>query len=171
MTTARFPTSPPSGYRITGRTVFVALLCFFGLVVAMNGAMTYLAISTLGGVETQSSYRAGLAFAGDIVAAREQADRHWRVAESIVRRSDGSVRVAIEPRDAAQTGLAGLAVSVSFHHPVDGRRDERVALSESKPGFYEGSLSLAPGLWDAVLDVSRVNGETLFRSRNRVDLR
>jgi nitrogen fixation protein FixH len=151
--------------------VFVALFCFFGLVVAINGAMTYLAIATLGGVETQSSYRAGLAFAGDVVAAREQADRRWQVEESIVRLADGSVRVTVEPGDAAHAGLAGLAVSLSFHHPVDGRRDERVELSESRPGFYEGSLSLAPGLWDAMLNVSRVSGETLFRSRNRVDLR
>ena len=51
---------------VTGRTVLIWLLSFFGLVFAVNGVMIKVAASTFGGVEVASSYKAGLKFGKDI---------------------------------------------------------------------------------------------------------
>src|SRR5262245_30122302 len=66
-------------FQVTGRMVLAALLGFFGLVAGVNAAMIYAAVSTFGGVETESSYRAGLAFAREAATVAAQDARHWSV--------------------------------------------------------------------------------------------
>ena len=48
---------------VTGRMVLVCLVAFFAVVAGVNAVMIRAAVSTFGGVETESAYQAGLAFA------------------------------------------------------------------------------------------------------------
>ena len=57
---------------LTGRAVLIWLIGFFGLVFVVNGIMAKAAISTFGGVETQSSYKAGQMFEHEVALARAQ---------------------------------------------------------------------------------------------------
>src|SRR5262249_61393294 len=63
---------------LTGRTVFVCLVGFFAVVAAANAVMIRAAVSTFGGLETESSYQAGLVFAREEAQARSQDALHWR---------------------------------------------------------------------------------------------
>src|SRR5437588_13118204 len=84
---------------LTGRTVLVCLIGFFGTVALANAILIRAAVSTFGGVETSSSYQAGLAFARNAAAARAQDDLHWQV-KADVRPSGEVIVFVIDPRDA-----------------------------------------------------------------------
>jgi nitrogen fixation protein FixH len=58
---------------LTGRKVLLYLVVSFGIVFAVNGYMVKAAISTFGGVETQSSYKAGQQFENEVAIAERQA--------------------------------------------------------------------------------------------------
>jgi len=158
---------------LSGRTVLLCLLTFFGVVVGVNMAMMKLAIDTLSGTEVDSAYKASLAYNDEIRAAREQAARRWSVAGRIARGADGWAAVEVEARDADNAPLAGLVFLARLQRPTDKRADRAVELSERAAGRYAGRVSdLAPGQWDLVIEADRSGGggERLFLSRNRVIL-
>jgi nitrogen fixation protein FixH len=154
---------------ITGRTVLVTLLAFFGVVTAVNGVMIGAALSTFGGLETDSSYKAGLAFAADVAAARAQDARHWRVEASLDPAGDGT-RIEILARGADARPLTGLEAAAILQHPFDQSLDRTVRMQEDAPGHFSGRVALAPGAREVIIELSR-DGERLFRSRTRLVLR
>jgi nitrogen fixation protein FixH len=153
---------------LTGRTVLFCLLGFFGVVMLANGIMVRAAVSTFGGVETASSYQAGLRFTRDAAAARAQDELHWQVRANVRPVSD-SVVVEIDVRDASGRPLAGLEANVVLHHPTDGRADQSVAVSEDTAGHFRGTTTRFAGQRELMIQLSR-DGERLFRSQNRVVL-
>ena len=58
---------------------------FFGVVFAVNAVMVKAATSTFGGVETSSSYKAGLMFEQDVARAEQQDALHWQVGGKLAR--------------------------------------------------------------------------------------
>jgi nitrogen fixation protein FixH len=153
---------------LTGRTVLICLIAFFGVISIVNGIMIRAAISTFGGLETGSAFQAGQTFKYEIEAARAQEFRHWQV-KANVRRADGGTVVEIDARDESGRPLAGLEAVASLHRPTDRRGDVGIRLSEEGVGQFRGTGPSAIGQWDLLIDLSR-NGERLFRSRNRVIL-
>ena len=153
---------------ITGRTVLVALLAFFGVVVGVNVVMARVAVTTFAGVETESSYKAGLAFKGELAAAERQEARHWAVDVSL--ESAGQDRtVLVRATDAAGQPLVGLVADGRLAHPTDGRRDVDLDIEPLGQGRYRAKAEAGPGQWDLVIDFSQ-GGERVFRSKNRVQL-
>lgn len=161
---------PTGGRPLTGRTVLIITLAFFGTVFAVNAVMVRAALSTFGGVETTSSYKAGLAFKQELAAAHAQADRHWRVEARVVPAADGRTSVVVEARDATGERLRGVTAQARLAHPTDSRRDHAVALTEDAPGDFRGATGGVAGNWDLVIDIFR-GDERLFRSKSRVYLR
>jgi len=155
---------------VTGRTVFVCLVAFFGVVAAVNGVMIRVAVSTFGGLETESSYQAGLAFAREAAQARAQDDLHWRVDAAVAPLRDGAARFVIDARDAGGRPLRGLAAAARLIHPADARDDRPILLEETQPGEFRGAAAASAGQWDLVLELSR-DGVRLFRSKNRIALK
>ena len=155
---------------VTGRTVLAWLVAFFGLVAAINAVMIGAAVSTFGGLETESSYQAGLVFAHEEADARAQDALHWRVDARLSAVRDGATGIVIEARDAAGQPLRGLVAAARLVHPADQRDDHVVALRESEPGVFRGTAAAAAGQWDLVLELAR-DGTRVFRSKNRVMLR
>lgn len=161
--------SSATGRPLTGRFVLVALLAFFGVVVGVNVVMARFAVSTFGGVETASSYKAGLAFRSEELAAGEQAGRHWRV-EAVITESGGDARTfTITARDGEGRALTGLEADARLVHPTDARRDVDLAFDDLGGGTFRASTQAHAGSWDLVLDLSQ-GGTRLFRSKNRVQL-
>ena len=157
-----------NGRLLTGRAVLIWLIGFFGIVAIVNAIMIREAISTFGGVETASSYQAGLKFEQDAAAARAQDARRWRV-NANVRLAGGKTLFDIDARDAAAAPLAGLTAVAVLHHPTDARGDHQVTLGEDSAGHFHAAIEPAAGQWDLVIELSR-DGVRLFRSRNRVVL-
>jgi nitrogen fixation protein FixH len=166
------PASLHSGYAgarpLTGRTVLVALLGFFGVVIGVNGVMIALAIGTMPGLETEKPYQAGVAYNAEVDAARAQAARRWNVASHVSRDAQGRASVTVTARDADGAPISGLAVAVRLLRPADQRGDRTVELSEREPGTYRGETAdMAAGAWGVEIDAARAS-ERLFRSRNRI---
>src|SRR5262249_62303377 len=127
---------------VTGQMVFVCLLAFFGVVVAVNAVMIRAATSTFGGVETESAYQAGRVFARELSAIHDQDARHWNVAATITSRRDATTVVEVVARDAADAPLSKLAAGATLLHPADLRLDRIVALDETAAGRFAGTLQL-----------------------------
>ncbi|MBM1170817.1 FixH family protein [Microvirga arabica] len=152
---------------ITGRTVLIYFLGFFGIVFAMNFYMVRVALSSFSGVETESSYKAGLSFKNDIAAAQAQDARHWSV-EATLQRGDNP-GVIITARDTQGQALPGLVAEVRLAHPTDKRRDLLVEFVELTPGQFKSLTPMPKGPWDLVIGLKRET-ETVFRSKSRVSL-
>lgn len=156
--------------QLTGRTVLICFVTFFAVVAAVNGIMVRAATSTFGGVETESAYKAGLAFKNEIAAARAQDERHLQVQGTAQRLADGDVAVDLTVAGGQGVSVGGLNATARFAHPTDARFDRRIALVEVAPGRFTGKVDAAPGQWDLVLDLER-GDERVFRSKNRIGLR
>jgi len=154
---------------VTGRMVLVCFVAFFAVVAGVNAVMIRAAVSTFGGVDTENSYQAGLAFAREIAAVEAQDARHWDV-RARVAADAGATALEVVAVDAAGTPLAGLEATARLVHPTDKRADHVVALSETAPGRFKGHTDELVGQWALVIELSR-DGNRLFRSRNRVFMR
>jgi nitrogen fixation protein FixH len=153
---------------VTGRMVLFCLVAFFAVVSLANGIMIRFAVTTFGGVETSSSYQAGLAFGRESAAAHAQDELRWQV-QAKVQLTGGGTLVDIDARDAEGRPLTGLQATARLSHPTDRRADQVVVLNEDTLGRFRGTAGAIVGQWDFIIELSR-GGERLFRSRNRVVL-
>ncbi len=155
---------------LTGRAVLLWLLAFFGLVFAVNGIMVKAATSTFGGVETQSSYKAGLQFEQEAARAHAQDELHWRVDGHVARDAAGDAALDIAVRDAAGKPVVGITAEARLAHPADERLDHDIDLRPAGAGAFRGAVQAQAGRWDLIVDLYR-GGERVFRSRSEVVLR
>ena len=155
---------------ISGRTVLLSLLAFFGVVIGANVVMATLAISTMPGTEVDSPYLVGIKYNSEIIAAREQAGRGWRMISHVDRDAEGRAIVGVEVQDRDGARLTGLAVTVRLARPTDKHADRIVALTERAAGSYIGETAdVGAGLWDLEFEADR-GDRRMFRSKNRVTL-
>ena len=66
----------------------------------MNGVLVRAAISTFGGVETLSSYKAGLQFEQEVGLVERQDALHWQVSGTLTRDRAGDAVLDVTARDA-----------------------------------------------------------------------
>lgn len=157
-------TSQP--FVVTGRLVLVCLIGFFFTVAAVNAVMIRFAVSTFGGVETESAYKAGLAFRAEIDASVAQTARSWKVDARVGEGREAAV-VHVVVRDRMDLPVPRLTVRIDLEHPADRRRDVAMAVSEQSPGVFRGVADGTFGRRILVIELSR-DGERVFRSVNRV---
>ena len=155
---------------LTGLAVLLCFLGFFGVVFAVNALLVQAATSTFGGLETGSSYKAGLMFAQEMAQAEQQEARHWRVDGTLRRDSAGKAALDIGARDASGAPLAGLTAQARLAHPADARLDHAIALNRTGAGAFHGETQAQPGQWELIVDLYR-GDDRVFRSRSRVTLR
>jgi len=155
---------------LTGRHVLFCLLGFFGVVFAVNAVMVKAATSTFGGVETSSSYKAGLMFEQDVARAGQQDELRWQIGGKIARDKAGAAMLDISARDAKGVPLEGITAQARLAHPADERLDHVIALDRTNAGLFHGQAQAQPGQWELIVDLYR--GEArVFRSRSRITLR
>lgn len=155
--------------QVTGRTVLVCLVAFFGVIFAVNAVMIRAAVSSFGGLETESSYQAGLDFEREAAQARAQAALHWQVDARLAPLHDGATRVSIVAHDAQGRPLKGLTATARLVRPTDQQDDRVIALREGRSGEFRGAAVALAGQWDLVLELKRDDAR-VFRSKNRVIL-
>lgn len=169
--------------KLTGRAVLLCLMGFFGTVGAVNFVMIRAALSTHGGSEKISSYRAGLNFVRDRDAAKAQDALAWQVDVDLPRGASasgtgcaiarngcaGTGPVSVSVRDAQGNPVTGLDARLVLSHPTDSRSDQLVKLIDRGNGTYGASLDTTAGHWIVDVDLDR-NGEQMFRSSSRVVL-
>ena len=158
------------GREVTGRTVFVCLVAFFAIVAAVNAVMMTAAITTFGGVETGSSYQAGLAFARETSAVEAQERLAWQVGVRTTANAGATTVIEIAVRDRDSEPLHGLEISGRLSHPMDKRSDRTLSWREVTPGSFRAEAARVVGQWDLIIELSQ-DGSPKFRSRNRLTLR
>ena len=161
---------PDTGFRLTGRKVFVIFLAFFGTIFAADTFLLTSALRTWSGLEERSAYSAGKRYNAELTVAREQAARGWSLDVQARRAGGEEAALVVVARDRAGQPLTGLAARASFERPTDKRLDRRADLVETERGTYRGTLDgVAPGQWELVIDLSD-GGERLHRRRSRLVL-
>lgn len=155
---------------LTGRFVLFCFIGFFGCIFAVNAIMVKAASSTFGGVQTTSSYKAGLAFKSEVAAAERQAALQWHVDGRLLHDKAGEAVLDITVRDAKGVAVTGLVATAYLEHPADARRDHDVLLTGIGAGQFHGIATAPAGQWELIIDLDR-DGERVFRSRSRVTLK
>lgn len=158
---------PRQPRELTGWTVLYLILAFFAVIFGVNAFMAHEALSTFGGVETDSSYKAGQMFERDVAMAKAQDAQHWQVDARMTPAADGTTRIDIVAHDASGAPLTGLTATALFERPTDRRLDRTAVVSEGASGHFHGSAEIAAGQWDLVIELSR-QGDRVFRSVNRI---
>jgi nitrogen fixation protein FixH len=155
-------------FEVTGRFVLVCFVGFFLVVAAMNAIMIRFAVTTFGGVETESSYKAGLAFKAEVASSVAQQALGWNVDVRIDRQGQGTA-LNIAVRDASGVPVPSLSIDVNLAHPADRRKDVVASATEQSAGSYRAMAPAALGRRTVSLELSR-NGERMFRAIERVVL-
>lgn len=134
----------PAETTFTGRKMLLTITAFFGVIIAVNGTMLSLAVSTFGGLVVQNSYVASQQFNENIEAVQAQPIRAWDIGFS----SEEST-VSLTVKDAAQVPVTDLSLTLMLARPTHSRETIEVALTQGEPGTYSGKAVLANGQWRA----------------------
>ncbi|MEM8877533.1 MAG: FixH family protein [Pseudomonadota bacterium] len=155
---------------VTGRTVLLYLMAFFGVMLIANGFFVYFALSTFSGLDNPSSYKAGRNYTSQIEAAQAQAIRAWTVKADIARSGAGA-NIELLATDHADAPVRGVDFAVHLGHPADRRHDFSVPLAVSDLGHFRGRAeTLAEGWWTVTIIGTR-DGETVYKSTERLRIR
>ncbi len=130
---------------LTGRHVLIAVLAFFGVVFAVNGVMTYIALDSFSGLATEDAYRKGLRYNEQLATADAQAAQGWRVKVDY-REGSGSLRLTLRDKD--DLPLRSLQIEGIVGRPATAQHDRQLAFVQSSPGVYEAQAGVLPvGRW------------------------
>jgi nitrogen fixation protein FixH len=136
-----------SGREFTGRHLLLILIAFFGVVIAVNLTMAYLANSTWTGLVVNNSYVASQEFNAKAAQAEAQIARGWTYELDL---AGGQVRFVLKSANGAP--ISAKAVKVTFKRPVSDREDVTIDLARGTDGRWQAPHPLAPGAWIAVID-------------------
>lgn len=136
----------PQEATFTGRKMLLVIVTFFGVIIAVNGAMLTLAVQTFGGLVVSNSYVASQNFNNDIAAAQAQPIRNWTI--DVTTTSD---TISIAVRDLNGAFLHGLGPSLTIGRPTHDRNSVSLSLVEAEPGTYTARMTLEPGQWRGTL--------------------
>ena len=132
---------------ITGKHVLVSLIAFFGVIIAVNFTMAYLANSTWSGLIVKNGYVASQSFDKDLARAKAQDAMGWKV-----EMSQTPDRVRFTFTDKAANKIEGLQVSGQLERPATARDDQAVTFSTIGAGVYSAPVKLAPGVWEIEIE-------------------
>lgn len=154
----------PGGRPLTGRTVLLIILSFFGVILGVNFFMATYAAKTYSGVDANDAYDSGLAYNQEIAAAKAQAVLGWTV--DLNRANDaGRTQLTVNVKDKDGNPVGGLDAMVNFYFPATRKFDRTVPATPIAEGVYSGSADLRPGRWEVEISLNR-GGKRMFRSRN-----
>ncbi|MFQ5774363.1 MAG: FixH family protein [Kiloniellaceae bacterium] len=163
--------SPTRERTLTGRHVLIAVLAFFGVVIAANAVFVVLALDTWTGLSTENAYQRGLAYNETLRAAAAQRALGWRADLSVRATGAGRDRLEVAFTDRRGAPIESLAVTVRLRRPTHEGFDRDVALARAGPGRYAADLELPlRGQWDVRLSARSRYGKR-FEFEDRIWLK
>jgi len=146
----------------TGWHMLAVMVAFFGVIIAVNLTMAFLANRSWTGFVVQNTYVASQEFNAKAAAARKQAALGWSGDLTI---RDGQPRYALADREGRPVALT--AVTLKFMRPVDDREDQLVTLARDGDGTFTTDLRVADGMW--LVEVAAEAGlEAPYRETRRI---
>ncbi|VAX03491.1 hypothetical protein MNBD_ALPHA03-1062 [hydrothermal vent metagenome] len=160
--------------QFTGKKALMWIVGFFLVVFTVNGIMTYFALGTWGGLETENSYRKGIHYNEQITSAAKQAESGWEIylrhsPEMITAEAGETGRLDIEviwP----ENDLPPAKVSALVTRAVTNIYDQEIILTKSRGNLYTAPLSLPlAGQWNVEILVKRPNGD-LYKLKQKISV-
>lgn len=140
---------------LTGRKVLAIVVGGFGVVIAVNLLMAFMAVRSFPGLETPNSYVASQQFDADRAA---QQALGWTVTPDY----DGELlTLALRDRTGNPARVAELTAIVGRPTHV---RDDVAPQFTYRNGLFTAPLTLAPGVWNIHIRARAFDG-TEFRQR------
>ncbi len=136
--------------RFTGKHMLIIMLCFFGVILAVNLTLATLAAKSWSGLVVKNSYVASQNFNEKLSAAARQAQTGW---QSRLTQSGGGLELYLSERGGAP--LAGLNVTAVIRHPINEQLDRKTLFRPQAPGRYRSDLRLPVGLWEIEIRAAR----------------
>jgi nitrogen fixation protein FixH len=138
---------------LSGRGVFLWLLGFFGVIMAMNVFFVVASVRSFSGEDEQKPYLQGVAYNQTLARRAVQKSLAWRADIAVTRLNRGQVRLDIALAHPDGTPVRGLTLQSELRHPSAQGRDRPAKLREMAPGRYEAIVSgISSGAWDLVAD-------------------
>ncbi len=126
----------------TGRHMALIFVTFFGVVIAVNVTMAYLASASFGGLVVENSYVASQKFNGWLEKAREQKALGW---SATVTRTAGHHVAVVLAMDGAPHRQAQITATV--RHPLGMTPERTLHFQLRGDGAYESVEVLPSGRW------------------------
>jgi nitrogen fixation protein FixH len=126
----------------TGRHMLILVLAFFGVVIAVNGALAIFAASTWTGLLARNGYVASQDYNEVLAAADRQRREGWQ--SDFVARPDGLQFIL---RDAASLPLDGLSVTAHIGRRTHESEDRDLVMENRGEGHYAFDGAIGPGAW------------------------
>lgn len=142
------------------------------LVVAVNGVLLFLALDTWSGLETEDSYRKGVAYNRALAGAKAQAALGWTMDLAFVADGGGGRRgdLTVRFRDGGGRAVTGLAVEARMIRPTHEGYDTTAALGHRGGGVYGAAITLPlSGQWTVRVHARR-DGD-IFQASHRIQVR
>lgn len=162
--------TPKPVREVTGTTVLICFVGFFGVVATVNGIMMHAAITTFAGTETSSSYKAGLAYRQEEAAASAQSALNWQVDGRIIRAPSGEAVLTVDVKDTKRAPVYDIDITARLTHPLNARLDHDISLSRAADSSFRGVTDATAGQWTLIIEMSR-GGERVYRTKSRVVLK
>ncbi len=148
-------------FTIKGWHVLVAMIVFFGTVIAVNTVFITVALQSFPGEETRRSYVQGLDYNEVIEARRAQSELGWTAGANL---ADG--RALIEVLNSKGEPVTGLRLEGTLQHPADMSQDRELVFTEVREGVYAASIAdLDEGQWTLA---AAADGDTPFSVEARL---
>lgn len=137
----------PKPFTLRGVHVLIAMVLFFGMVIAVNVGFAVLAVESFPGEDVRHSYLQGVQFNETIAERREQAELGWRARAELKEAADGAqIEVQLSQRDG--TAVRNGDLSGTLRWPADARRDVSLRFEPVSEGLYVARVrGLSPGRW------------------------
>jgi len=153
----------PGNTILTGRHVLIAVLVFFGLVIAVNAVFIVLALQSWSGLSTDDAYRRGLTYNETLRQAETQRALGWQARADLAPLADGRTRLSVVFTDRANAPIDGLTIVGQLRRPSREGADRAVTLTRQGPGRYGADVDLSlRGQWDLRLRADSPDGKTFI---------
>ena len=130
----------------TGRHMWYLAIGFFGVIISVNVGMAVLASTSWTGLVVSNSYVASQEFEQKRLAHEAQQAAGWKASLTY---SPGILDLIILDGGGNPVDLGD--VTVQINRPVGGHDDQRLTLERMPNGGYSASVSLASGVWEALV--------------------
>lgn len=145
---------------LTGRKVLAYFVGFFFVVFGANAIMTYVAVTTFSGVETDDAYRKGRDYNETLAKARAQQALGWNVSLQIAQPGPRQLSVSASIQGDQGAPLSDMVVSATLRRPTHQGMDQEGMLIEIAKGTYTRQFNLpASGNWQVNIKAQSPSGD------------
>ncbi|MEZ5668518.1 MAG: FixH family protein [Alphaproteobacteria bacterium] len=153
-----FTPAPPADPR-RSRWIPWAIVAFFGVVLAANGALLGFSIDTFNGLATDNAYDRGLAYNDTLEKLAAQEALGWQVTDRYAAIDPLQGRLTVAVREADGTALTGATVTATIDRPLQEGFTRTVTLDPVGIGVYATDLDFPmPGNWAIGIAIDHPQG-------------